>query len=52
MQVAAGNSAMTLPAETSPIMKMDTHEEIINANVILDPSVMQNEGDLTIDGIL
>ena len=52
MQVATGNLTTTLPAETSPIMEMDTHEKIINANVILDPSVTQNEGDLTIGGIL
>ena len=52
MQVATGNLTSTLPAETSPIMEMDTHEKIINANVILDPSVTQNEGDLTIGGIL
>ena len=52
MKVATGNPATTLPVKTSPIMEMDTHKEIINANVILDPSVTQYEGDLTIDGIL
>ena len=48
-QVTAEFSGPSPLTELNPVMEMDTHEEIFNADVTLDVLVTQIDGDLTRD---